>query len=488
MTIARTPEYLALLINELRALPQETEWVEFKGNNANPDDIGQYVSALSNASVLADKSFGYLVWGIANDTHEVIGTTFSYEMKAAGNEQLENWLLRLLTPRVSFRFHEVMMDDNKVVLLEVARAIDRPVSFKGVEFIRIGSYKKRLSEHPEKERALWRAFDQAAFEDGIACDQLAAADVLQLLDYPSYYVLLERPQPTTPDSILSNLQADGLVTKDAAGLWCITNLGAILFAKRLEDFQSVQRKSMRVIRYKGNSRISTAWEHVASKGYASGFEDLISFVSGHLPPNEEIGKALRRTVPVYPDLAVRELVANALIHQEFSVPGAGPMIEIFDDRLEISNPGRSLIPPDRFLDSPPQSRNEDLASLMRRIGICEERGSGIDKVVSLTEMYQLPAPSIEDAGNSTRVTLFSRQPFNSMSREDRIRACYFHSCLKHVSQEFMTNTTLRERFGIDQKNSATVSRVIKDALDARRIKPYDESASKRYMRYVPFWA
>jgi ATP-dependent DNA helicase RecG len=95
---------------------------------------------------------------------------------------------------------------------------------------------------------------------------------------------------------------------------------------------------------------------------------------------------------MYPEIAVRELIANALIHQNFSVTGVGPMIEIFANRMEITNPGIPLVQTDRFLDSPPRSRNETLASIMRRIGICEERGSGVDKIIFETELYQLPAP------------------------------------------------------------------------------------------------
>ena len=101
-------------------------------------------------------------------------------------------------------------------------------------------------------------------------------------------------------------------------------------------------------------------------------------------------------------VAVRELVANALIHQDFSITGAGPMVEIFEGRIEVTNPGEPLVATDRFLDSPPKSRNESLASLMRRFRICEERGSGIDKVVSQIELYQLPPPLFEVPPGSTR--------------------------------------------------------------------------------------
>ena len=181
----------------------------------------------------------------------------------------------------------------------------------------------------------------------------------------------------------------------------------------------MKRKAVRVIQYHGKDRTETIREQEGGKGYASGFEGLIGYIDGILPTNEVVGKALRKTVPMFPELAIREVVANALIHQDFFVTGAGPMIEIFDDRIEITNPGEPLVDTQRFLDSPPRSRNETLASLMRRVGICEERGSGIDKVVFQVELYQLPAPLFEVPPGSTRVVLFSHK---SVDRHGRRRA------------------------------------------------------------------
>ena len=119
---------------------------------------------------------------------------------------------------------------------------------------------------------------------------------------------------------------------------------------------------------------------------------------------------------MFPELAVRELVANALIHQDLLITGAGPMIEIFDDRIEITNPGEPLISTDRFVDSPPRSRNESLASLMRRFRICEERGSGIDKILFQIEYYQLPAPLFEAPHGFTRCVLFAHKDLKHMDK------------------------------------------------------------------------
>lgn len=488
MTHDRNPEYLASLVCELCRLPKETEWAELKLNNAEPDEIGEYMSALANSAALCGKAKAYVVWGVGDETHEVRGTTFTPSREKVGNEELENWLLRLLSPKIHFRFYEFAVEGKPVVLLEIQRAFRHPVQFKNVEYIRIGSYKKKLKEHPEKERELWRIFDEVPFERMVAAEHVTVDEVLRLLDYAAYFDLLGRPMPERHGAVLDALKADELVAATEGGRWNITNLGAVLFARRLADFRSLRRKVVRVVAYKGNSRIETEREQEGAKGYAIGFEGLIQFINALLPQNEVIGAALRKTVPVYPELAVRELVANALIHQDFFVTGSGPMIEIFKNRMEITNPGAPLVETVRFLDSPPRSRNEMLASVMRRIGVCEERGSGVDKVVFQTEFYQLPAPIFETAGDNTRATLFAHRPMNRMDKEDRVRACYLHACLRHVTREAMTNTTLRERFGIEKQNSAIASKIIKDTVDEGLIRPYDDTVGTRAMRYVPFWA
>lgn len=284
------------------------------------------------------------------------------------------------------------------------------------------------------------------------------------------------------------MKMDNLIVPCPAGEWNISNLGAVLFAKKLDEFPRLKRKAVRVIVYKGKGRVQTEREQVGGKGYASGFEGLIGLIKALVPSNEVIEKALRKTVPMYPELAVRELVANAIIHQDFAVTGAGTMVEIFEDRMEITNPGEPLVATERFVDTPPRSRNEALASLMRRFRICEERGSGIDKVVFETEFHQLPAPLFEAPEGFTRITLFAHKTFGEMDKADRVRACYLHACLKWVQRDYLTNASLRERFAIDPKNSAIVSRLIKETIEAKLIVPFDPETSRKHMRYVPHWA
>lgn len=488
MTADRSTAYLQGLVRELCKLPRETEWVEFKVNNDHPQEIGEYLSALANAAALAGKTRAYLLWGVRDDDRALIGSTFNPSAAKKGNEELESWLLRLLEPRIDFRFDAVEVDGHRVVLLEIAAAQRHPVRFAGVEYIRVGTYKKPLKDYPEKERALWRVFDRVPFEAGIAVPHLSDEEVLRLLDAAAYFELLELPLPDGRSAILDALQRDRLVAANVAGGWDITNLGAILFARRIDDFPSLRRKAVRIIQYKGRDRTETVREQLGGKGYANGFEGLLAFINGLLPTNEVVGQALRRTVPLFPELAVRELVANALIHPDFAITGAGPMVELFDGWIEITNPGEPLVDTDRFLDSPPTSRNEALASLMRRFRICEERGSGIDKVVAQVELHQLPPPLFEKAPGFTRVVLFAPRPLAEMDKEERIRACYWHACLKYVQREVVTNTTIRERFGISTANSATASRLLKEAVQSGLIVPYDPDAARKQMKYLPWWA
>ncbi len=245
---------------------------------------------------------------------------------------------------------------------------------------------------------------------------------------------------------------------------------------------------MRLIQYKGNSRIETIRELEVRNGYAVGYEGIIDYLKTLLPSNEEIGKAFRREVTMFPEVAIRELIANAIIHQDFNITGTGIMIELFESRLEITNPGIPLVDTQRFLDTPPQSRNESVASFMRRINICEERGSGIDKVVFQTEIYQLPAPLFEQTEMHTKTVLFAYKKYKEMARDDKVRACYLHCCLKYVNREPMNNTSLRERFKIDKANSAMASRLIKQTMEAGLIRLYDDKANRKLWQYVPFWA
>lgn len=432
------------------------------------------------------------MWGVEDGTRRVVGTTFRPRaQKGAGSEDLEPWLARLLTPRIDFTIHEFASDGLPVVMFEVHPATAAPVRFKETEYIRVGGHKKRLHEHPGKAAELWATFRMTDFESGVARDGVGGDDVLDWLDHPAYFALTSQRSPDGKAGILSRLADDRLATRRGPDRFDITNLGAILFARDLTRFGRLGRKALRVVKYRGQGRVlaEREWDDPPARaGYAAGFEAAVAYINSQLPKNEPIGQALRYEARVYPQIAVRELVANTLIHQDFSITGAGPTVELFDDRMELTNPGEPLVDTQRFIDTPPRSRNEVLAGFMRRVNVCEERGSGIDKVIDAVEMYQLPPPDFRRPPGSTQVVLYAPQTFAAMDVEDRVRACYQHCVLCWVSNKPMTNATLRQRFGIADGNYPMVSRVIRDATDAGLIRMYDPDAGSRHRRYVPFWA
>lgn len=477
------------LVTRLVALPRELEWLEFKENNSDPEEIGQYVSALSNGAALSHEDHGYMIWGVRDSDHAITGTHFDPFTQKIGNEDFIPWLTRQLFPQVHFEFFDIVIEDKKLVVLEINAARTSPVRFKDFEWIRLGSYKKKLRDHPEHARRLWGVFSETSFEENTAMSPVSSDEVFELIDHESYHRLLSLPSPRSPRVALETLESDSVIRRmPHSDDWEITNLGAALFAKDISNFPTIRRKALRIVQYRGNNRVTTLHEQTGVYGYATGFAGAVGFLNSILPTRERMGEALRKQVPIFPELSIRELLANAVIHQDFSQTGNGPMVEVFDNRIEITSPGRPLIDPARFVDAPPKSRNEMLASMMRRAGICEERGSGWDKIAFEIEFNELPAPEVQLPGENTKVILYGPKSFGEMDKAERLRAVYLHACLRYVEQEALTNATLRERFRLDTESSSQVSRLIGDAVDERLIAPIDPSAGPKYKKYVPAWA
>lgn len=233
----RDIEYLTDLVDNLRRLPRETEWVEFKVNQAtDPEKIGEYLSALSNGAALNGKDAAYMLWGIEDDNQAIVGTGFKPAVAKKGGQSLERWLRHGLNPRMDIRFHEVVICGMQVIVLEIEPATRQPVAFYGKECIRIGDVTTNLREHPEKERALWRFFDRMNFESEIALERASDSDVLEILNCPAYFERLGMLFPDGRAAILDKLQDNRLIMPCEAGGWNITNLAAVLFARNLGDF------------------------------------------------------------------------------------------------------------------------------------------------------------------------------------------------------------------------------------------------------------
>jgi len=476
------------LINELIKLPNETPWLEFKHNNYNPDKIGEAISALANSAALHEKSCAYMLWGIDDTTHELLGTEYDLQTLKKGNQELECWLRSLLSHNADFEFRSVKMSDKNIGILIIGKAVIQTVTFKKLDYIRIGSYTKKLNEYPTIQSQLWDRIRNSKFEELYALEDLELASALRLLDYSSYFDIKSIPQPIDIDGVAHFMIEEEILAKQDNGLYAVTNLGAILFAKKLTDFTKISRKAIRTVQYDGNSRLEMLRDETEIKGYVACFEGLIKYIEALIPTKELIIGALREKINAYPLLAIRETIANALIHQDFSIRGTGPVVEIFNNRIEITNSGTPLVDINRIIDNPPKSRNEKLATLMRRLRLCEELGTGWDKIAISCELFQLPAPKISLYEENTKVALFAEVPYSSISREDKMWACYLHACIKQVQGEFLTNRSLRERFGLNESSSASISRLIKESLESEKIKPLDPNTAPRYMKYIPYWA
>ncbi len=258
------------LLLELLAKSDETEWLEFKENNADPRNIGEYISALANSATLCGEHKAYLVWGVQDGTRNVVGTTFKPKVEKVGNQTLELWLALKLHPRVHFLFHEFQHNGFDVVLLAVKPVNHMPVRFEEHEFIRVGTSKTKLRDHPEKEKQLWRMSDQYKIELDIALERQTADEVLNHLDYPSYFQLSQQSLPREVTGILDRLEKEKFIFSTTDGVYNISNLGALLFGRDLSKFDPVSRKAVRVLIYKGKNRIETIKEKLWASGYAEG--------------------------------------------------------------------------------------------------------------------------------------------------------------------------------------------------------------------------
>ena len=450
--------------------------------------IGEDISALANSATLNDRDYAYLIWGVDDGSHEIVGTKVRLQLEKKGEQELENWLRYLLSKNADFEFYDTEVDGKHVELIRIHKAINEPVAFQKIDYIRSGSYTKKLNEFPAFRAQLWDKLRHSLFEDvRVKIDQ-RYEDIIRLLQVDAYFTLLKIPQPTEKDAVIHYLNEDRIIRKQDNGLYSITNLGALLFAKDLNEFARLGRKSMRVVQYKGKNRLLLQKEESFVQGYAVCFENIVRYVNALLPSNEDVNTVQLSTISKFPLPSIREAIANSLIHQDLYITGAAPVVEIFENRVEVTNPGTPLVDVLRIIDNPPKSRNEKLASLMRRLKMCEELGRGWDRMVLACEAQFLPAPRIDVFQDSTKVTLFSKIEFSNIPMEEKLWSCYLHACLMYVQGEVLTNKSLRDRFGVKETSAGSISRLIKESVREKLIKPIDPDTAKRYMKYIPIWA
>ncbi len=447
--------------------------------------LTEHLSAFAN-----QPGGGYLVFGI-----DSAGTPSGLDEKFVETtvNQLANLGRQGLEPPVALDHAMEEYAGGRLLFVHVPESAVKPVHIrgKGLEdaFIRSGGTTRKASR--QEIGTLMLNSRTPHWEELHASTLQQDAELIAKLNVESIFTMLERPVTTTHEETLTWMASERFIVREPAGGGYVTNLGAIAAARKLADFPDLSRKAVRVVVYDGLNKAKTKQEQEGTRGYAVSFQGLMQYVMLLLPQSEVIEQALREKRTVYPEIALREIIANALIHQDFSITGAGPLIEIFDDRIEVSNPG-GLLPSkrlDRLIGTQPESRNEQLARAFRRYKICEERGSGLLKAGLQVELYGLPPIDFQAGPNHFKITLYSPRTFAQMSARERLEACYQHAVLKYYSDSAMTNTSLRERLKMPEKQRSMVSVLIQDSIDQKLIKNADsQNKSRKFAEYVPSWA
>jgi ATP-dependent DNA helicase RecG len=445
----------------------------------------EHLSAFSNYP-----GGGFLVFGIGS---KGIPARLNETQVDTIITQLTNLGRDALDPAICIDHSVASYMSSRLLFIYIPESLVKPVHLRGKSldhaYIRSGGSTRRATRqdighlllHSHTPR--WEELHASLLLSGERC--------ISLLDTETILKMLKHPIPTDMQELLNwMVQEQFLIAGPSDGFY-ITNLGAIATASQLADFPDISRKAVRVIIYDGVNKERAKHEQEQKRGYAVRFQGLISYVMSVLPSSEVVEDALRVNRTVFPEIALREIIANALIHQDFSITGSGPLIEIFDNRIEISNPG-GLLPSkrlDRLIGTQPESRNEKLARSFRRYGICEERGSGLLKAGLAVELYGLPPIDFAASQSHFKVTLFAPRVFGQMSHRERLAACYQHTVLKFFSDSAMTNTSLRERLKMPERQSSMISVLIREAVDSGLIKQADpENRSLKFAKYIPSWA
>ncbi len=413
------------LLKRLIEEPNESVWVEFKENNSDPDMIGSWLSACANGAILSGKERGFLVFGVHDKTRRLVGTSIRIASLRKGGENFVNWISRMIEPRLMMEFLDFELDGIPYAIVTVEPTYDRPVRFAGVEYLRIGENIKKLSDFENHERSLWSATANRRFEDAIAATHQLEENVFSKLDIDTFYLLAEEQKSLDPVEIIRKFEHQGFIRNDLEGGYEITNMGALVLARDLRDFSAITGKAVRVIQYEGSDKRTTLSEKQFTSGYAVAFARVMRHITTLLPKKVVFVDGVRSTDTVYPQTVLREIIANAMIHQDLTINGAGPLVEIYRGRIEISNPGGSLIEVDRIIDER-RSRNQKFAMVMRTLHLCEERGSGLDKAGFEIEDSNLPAPEFISSKDTMRVVLYGPKAFQDLTKTERQRACFLH--------------------------------------------------------------
>jgi ATP-dependent DNA helicase RecG len=390
---------------ELLSLPAETEWAEFKHNNSDPQMIGEYLSAISNAAALESQPFGYIVWGVQDGTHQTVGTTFKPRaQKGQGNEDLEPWLNKLLSPRINFRIFEFDDDGGKpMVMFEVQAANTAPVAFSGRRYVRVGSHKKPLSEHPEKERRLWEIVSGPAVDWSAEICESATIDSLDpeaiqraRSEYadrfegdPKKAHLAKEVWEWDDVSFLNKIKVaiDGRLTRAAL----------ILLGKAESTHHVAPAQPRMTWILKDDNNVEQDYRHY-DPPFLLAVDELLENVRNltvrHLPD----GTLFPINVSQYDPWVMRETLHNCIAHQDYSKAGRIIVVEQ-PDSLLFTNLGAfypGSVEEVVVRDSPQEySANPWLAQAMVNLNMIDTIGSGIKRTLRIQRERNFPMPTYD---------------------------------------------------------------------------------------------
>ena len=348
------------LIRSLTKLVREVEWVEFKENNSDPIALGKYISALSNSAILAGEEQAFIVFGIHDTDHEIVGTEVRWRSAKRGNEDALHWVNKMLQPTIHLELTEAEIDGKHVEIISINPPYEHPVRFEGVAWIRIESSLHPLNHHPTKEAAIWRAAGRFTFENQKARLGMSREDVL---DAFLCRELVEGLAPGRKDGdIIEFLREHKFLASNLEGGFDPYNVLVLVAARNYEDWEGYQRKGIRVVSYRTATKFDREVDLRGKRGYFPAFTRALDRVLESIPNREEIVRGVRTTVYDIPEVAIREILANAIVHQDLTDPTSGPLVEIFPDRVVITNPGEPLVKPERFVDCPSRSLIRSYAS------------------------------------------------------------------------------------------------------------------------------
>lgn len=404
---AAYPGRFRALVDELCRLPGETEWVEFKANYQSPQAIGEYISALANAACWKAKPRGYLVFGINDETHEVVGTSFNpYTKKAKGNQNLLLWLKTGLHPNLGFETHIVDHPGGRVVLFEINPARNEPVSFQGQSFIRIGSSKTRLDRHPEIARAIWTRGSDWSAE---ICTDATLADLdQQALEKAREQFIVKHPAQanevaTWDDVTLLNkarVLKQGEVTHTALLL-----LGRPEAATLLSP--AVAKISW-ILKDADNRELD--YEHFGPPFLLAG-DRLQNRIRNLVVRTMPSGTLFPKEITQYDPWVIREALHNCIAHQDYQLRGFIRVVE-FPDRVLLKNVG-DFLPGDVetvIRQDAPQSiyRNPFLADAMVELNLIDTQGGGIKRMFETQRRRSFPLPDYDLTTDCVTVHLNGR--------------------------------------------------------------------------------